>query len=333
MSSTAGTSEYDRFGPWIDEVLSPGDLPRLYRDHPVDFGAAQLVLKVPRNIDRRDATAEMDLYDHVLVAGRDDLTVLSRRAAPARDRREAAVPGGLPGGLPRGYDIAIVPFGHIVAIRDVADLLNGRLTMWLVDGSTLQVPYNGAARDAVGRLVAVLRDATTTMPASPVGESLRKAALTMPTPTLAPGKDDLALLSELRDLQRQNPAVVAWTCHGRIPVHPRRGGLTGVLRRASHAISPMTLHGSILAADEAALEVLGRHDWLVRGRAPIHSVSRFILPWSAPDGLRLAPHPRYPDATVATIFAGGFSVELVLPNDCAARSVLSAATGWLTADA
>ena len=29
--------EYDAFGPWIDEVETREDLPRLYREHPIDF--------------------------------------------------------------------------------------------------------------------------------------------------------------------------------------------------------------------------------------------------------------------------------------------------------
>ncbi len=59
MSATR-VSEYDRFGPWIDEVLDLEDVPALFRDHAIDFDTARLVLKVPREIARRDATADMD---------------------------------------------------------------------------------------------------------------------------------------------------------------------------------------------------------------------------------------------------------------------------------
>ena len=75
--------EYARFGPWVDEIASADELPRLYRDHPIDFAAALLVLKVPRNIARRDARPDMDLYDHVVVLEPDRLTVLSRIVAAA----------------------------------------------------------------------------------------------------------------------------------------------------------------------------------------------------------------------------------------------------------
>src|SRR5690606_31495032 len=42
-TATPGVSEYDRFGPWIDEVATPADVPRLFRDHPVDLDGARLV--------------------------------------------------------------------------------------------------------------------------------------------------------------------------------------------------------------------------------------------------------------------------------------------------
>ena len=63
---TTRVSEYDAFGPWIDEVFAPEDVPRLFRNHALDFDAARLVLKVPRDIVRRDATPDMDLYDYLL---------------------------------------------------------------------------------------------------------------------------------------------------------------------------------------------------------------------------------------------------------------------------
>lgn len=84
----ASTPEYDAFGPWVDPVRSAEEVPPLYRDHPVDLAASRLVLKVPRDIARRDATPDMDLYDHLLVLEADALTVLSRRGGP-RTRSEA----------------------------------------------------------------------------------------------------------------------------------------------------------------------------------------------------------------------------------------------------
>ena len=55
MSAVAypSTAEYDAFGPWIDEVTTADEVPRLYRDVAIDFAAAHTVLKFPRPIARR----------------------------------------------------------------------------------------------------------------------------------------------------------------------------------------------------------------------------------------------------------------------------------------
>lgn len=318
--------EYDRFGPWIDEVSGPADVPRLFRDHPVDLDAARLVLKVPRNIARRDATPEMDLYDHLLVLGADDLTVLSRRGAQAPGRGRALVPGG--------YDVVTVPFTQVVAVRDVVDLLAGRLTIHTYDGMALLVRYNGSARANVSRLIGELRSAVPVVAPSAVGRALLEAAraLTVATADLAPGKDDLALVSDLRQIQRAHPGVVTWTSHGRTPIGPRHGGVAGAVQRALHALSPMTLHGGLLAADDVALEVIGRRDWLLCGRTPVHSTSRLVLPFSIPERLRVSPHPAYPDATVVTISAGASTLEMVVPNGSPAGRLMSAAAALLPQD-
>ena len=309
-ATTAGTSEYDRFGPWIDEVRTRDDVPRLFRDDPVDVAGARLVLKVPRNIARRDATPDMDLYDHLLVLEADALTVLSRR-------------GGPPDTL-GGYDRVRVPLGQIVALRDVVTMLDGRLTVSTPAGDLLSVRYNGSARAAVARLVGELRGAAADRPASPVGAALRDAttALPAPVPPYGVGKDDLALVSDLREVVRRHPDVTAWSLHGRTALTPTRGG---ALARARNALSPATLHGAVLAGDATALEVLGRHDWVLRGRSPVHSASRTVIPWSAPEHLTVAPHPDYERATLVRVSTGAAEVRLVVPTGSAAEQLFAGA--------
>lgn len=319
MSATAaGVSEFDRFGPWIDEVRTPDDVPRLFREHPIDLAAARLVLKVPRNIARRDATPDMDLYDHLLVLDAEGLTVLARRGAGDTGRRSVAS---------GGYDVATIPSAQVVAIRDVVSMLDGRLSVYTHDGAVVSVRYNGSGRANVTRLVTGLRDAAATQPARETGLALRAAAQAEAAGLvrLDPGRDDVALVSDFRDLARRNPGLVASTCHGRTALAPRAGGLAGAMHRALLGLSPMTLHGAIVAGDGVVLEVLGRHEWLVRGRAPVHSGSRLVLPLSAPDRIGVVPHPHYAGVAVVRITAGTSSVEVAVPEGSAAHRVFAAA--------
>jgi hypothetical protein len=310
--STPDASEYERFGPWVDQVHTPDEVPRLLRDHPLDLGSARLVLKVPRNIPRRDATAGMDLYDHLLVLGVDTFTVLSRDLA--NDARPRTTPGR--------YDVLEVPVDEVVAIRDVVNLLDGRLTVHTRAGRTLSIRYNGSARETVNGLVDRLRSAAGARPASPAGRALLAAARSRVQPAvLDAGREDLALVSDFREASRQNPDLVAWACHGRLGVSPRPGGAAGAFQRVLHTLSPMTLQGAVVAADDVALEVFGRHAWMVRGSKPVHSSSRLVVPMGALERLDVAPHTSYQGTTQVTLVAGATVVEIAVPDDSAAHAL------------
>ncbi|WP_291379037.1 hypothetical protein [Demequina sp.] len=334
-SATTGITEYDRFGPWIDEVKEPDDVPRLYRRHGIDLSAARLVLKVPRNISRRNANPDMDLYDHLLVLGQDQLTVLSRRTGGPPQ------PGAADSG--KGYDVLTIQLADVVAIRNAVNLLDGRLTVATSAGASITVPYNGSAAGTVGRLVSALKEVPCATPASPVGVALlevggrfarptlepgtttvsRPTPGTGPTPT--PGPIDTFLVSAWLVAQDADPRLAVWAAHGHRPLTPDAPGLAGIVQRAKHAFSPMTLHGCLIAADGHALELYGRHSWLVRGRDAIYSLSHVVIPFGAPDHLALSPHPLYPDAAVATIGAGQWREEIAVPRDSVAAQLLSEA--------
>ena len=98
-------SEYDAFGPWIYEIDEDHPLPPLfapYVEHPETY---RLLFKVPRDIERRKATPDMDLYDYVVGVDDSGIRVCSRR--------EKAV------------ETAYLPFREIGGIRLYQWLLKG----------------------------------------------------------------------------------------------------------------------------------------------------------------------------------------------------------------
>ncbi len=141
---------------------------------------------------------------------------------------------------------------------------------------------------------------------------------------LEPGPADRSFVSAFGGLSHANPDVVAWACHGRLNLAPRSSGFHGVVQRTMHTLSPMTLHGGVFASDGRALEVLGRHQWLVRGRTPDYSKSRLVVPFSSLERLEVSGHLVYEEATVVTMTAGETTVELVVPIGSEAERILSA---------
>ena len=83
-------SEYDAFGPWIYEVHNVDELPRLYQNAGIDPTTCSLVLKIPRNIERRDATPDMHLYDHLVSAAAATSTTPRTSPAPRSLRSRTA---------------------------------------------------------------------------------------------------------------------------------------------------------------------------------------------------------------------------------------------------
>lgn len=322
MTSTA---EYDAFGPWIDEVRAPQDVPRLFRAHPLDLDAAHLVLKVPRNISRRDATADMDLYDHLVVLTDDELTVLSRLGAVV----EAGEPPASVYDQALRYRTWSSRPTDVVALRDVTSMLDARLDLLTQDGRALTLRYNGSAAEGVQRLVDAVRAAhdAGTAHDGRTGSAASSTYRTGGAPADAPlapnalGPEDVGLVNSYRELARRLPELRLLALHPRRRVRPAR---PDALQHALHAISPATLHGALLAQDDRWLEILGRRTWLTRGRAPDHSRSRLTIARSAIRHIQAAPHPFYGGVTLVTLtlVLGGPGVELWLPTRADAERIV-----------
>ena len=72
-------SEYDAFGPWVYDVDGEHPLPPLFVPF-VDMSKSwRMLLKIPRDIERRRATPDMDLYDFVVGADDAGIQIWSRR--------------------------------------------------------------------------------------------------------------------------------------------------------------------------------------------------------------------------------------------------------------
>lgn len=71
-------SEYDAFGPWIYEIDDEHPVPRLFAPY-IPAEPPELLFKIPRSIERRVATPDMDLYDCVVGAYATHICILERQ--------------------------------------------------------------------------------------------------------------------------------------------------------------------------------------------------------------------------------------------------------------
>lgn len=70
--------EYDAFGPWIIEIYQKNILPELFSNFVNMDKKYDLLIKIPRNIERRRASPKMELYDYVIGVCKDELYIYER---------------------------------------------------------------------------------------------------------------------------------------------------------------------------------------------------------------------------------------------------------------
>jgi hypothetical protein len=284
VTPSARTAEHDAFGPWIQTVRVHDDVPRLFRPHGVDPAAARLVLKVPRDIARRDTDPTMDLYERLLVVRDDGLEVLTRAGDAFTTQR--------------------IPFAELVAVRDRVDLLDGLLTLHAVDGTAVPVPYNGASADVVADLVELLVGLAGAAgcplpPATPVGSPY--------APRVEVGAEEAGVASEYWRLSARDPELRFLSSRPRSPLTRTATGLAGAIR----SLRPMSLAGAIAACTQRELLVITRRDQVIGRRTPTLSLDRLRVLRHAITSTTSEPHRLWAGISVVTVRAGDAAFPIV----------------------
>ncbi len=284
-------AEFEAFGPWIDRVRTLDEVPRLYRDAGIVPGAYRTVLKVPRNIDRRDAVPGMHLYDHLIAVDWENLTVLQRRG----DR----------------YAHFVVPLDRVGVLESSVNLLDGRLRIGTVDGGSIAVGYNAADDTPVRELIALLRDLYAPADPEPVDSQTAGLAGLGRVPVDL-GAEDIGLVTVYREVLAAEPGMALVNATLRRTVAGAGGG-AGALGRAWQRWRPVTLHAGIVVADNREVQVIHRREWFTTGPAKVRSVARTVLPRGRISGLRVLRHGRFEQVNVLVVEAGLSSVAIPVP--------------------
>ena len=70
-------SEYKAFGPWVYEITDKYPMPRIFAPFFEEDDDAVMKIKIPREIEHRNAAPGMELYDFVIALYEDQLRVLN----------------------------------------------------------------------------------------------------------------------------------------------------------------------------------------------------------------------------------------------------------------
>ena len=165
-------SEYDAFGPWVYDVDGEHPLPPLFVPF-VDMSKSwRMLLKIPRDIERRRATPDMDLYDFVVGADDAGVQIWSRREKAAESTR--------------------IAYRDITGIRLYQRLLHGVCTLYSAGGPVI-LTYNTVSADVMRRFGDLVR--------AEYGGGVSAAAGLRGDPDLRERDLDIWLYNQMRDLR------------------------------------------------------------------------------------------------------------------------------------
>ena len=165
-------SEYDAFGPWVYDVDGEHPLPPLFVPF-VDMSKSwRMLLKIPRDIERRRATPDMDLYDFVVGADDAGVQIWSRREKAVESTR--------------------IAYRDITGIRLYQRLLHGVCTLYSAGGPVI-LTYNTVSADVMRRFGDRVR--------AEYGGGVSAAAGLRGDPDLRERDLDIWLYNQMRDLR------------------------------------------------------------------------------------------------------------------------------------
>ena len=274
------TAEFDAFGPWILAVTSVDDVPRAFRSYPFRFGGEMTIVKVPKDIARRDANPAMHLYDRILIVTHSEFVALDRVDDSFHERTVAIA------------DIAIVECG--------SELLDGWLVVTSVTGETTRLEYNGSSRPVIQNLVDLLvAGATDGKRTTGVSDSMDLDAL---------GAEDTALVNLFRAASRRRPLAIVATHRGQLSRRPRT-----FLERVK-GVRPL-LSGLVLCENPSELVLLCRRDWEHTSPKRDLSTREIVVLKRHVSLIESSPKAEAEPSAILRISAGESHIEAIIPSD------------------
>ena len=211
--------EYDRFGPWVMKIESPGQLPPAFDPYGREVMACAMAVKVPFPVDRRDAVAGSDLYECVIAAGKAALVILDLDGGELR-RREQPYAG-----------LALISLSH--------EVLDGRLDFIAHGDDVPALRFNAVSLPLMQELVDVLRQRR--------AEAQGQAAAE-PGPDLCapPSEDSIFFKNLYSDQANREPLMSILAFQPEVRLSPARGRGSPLGIRALAALLPLSLPASLI---------------------------------------------------------------------------------------
>ena len=183
--------EFSTFGPWVYEINESYPLPRLFAPFFDKDDQAIMKIKIPRDIDRRNAKPGMNLYDYVIALYRDQLRILERSENDSVTDH-------------------LIDAADFMGIRIYKNMLRAACTIYTVNGS-FSFSFNSASMDLIWKtanliLASMERNRPVDVSSLPVTEAQPKTML---------------LQNMLHDIRKEREDIAVGAVQEGMEVYPR----------------------------------------------------------------------------------------------------------------
>ena len=204
--------EFSTFGPWVYEINEAYPLPALFAPFFFDDDQAIMKIKIPRDIDRRNAKPGMNLYDYVIALYKDQLRILERNENDTVSEK-------------------LVQAADFMGIRIYKNMLRAACTIYSVDGS-ISFSFNASSIDIIWKfanqiLASLERNKPLDVSSLPVTEAEPKTML---------------LQNMLQDMRRERSDISMGAVQKAIEVYPREDTTTKIERMLWKELNPEAVH-------------------------------------------------------------------------------------------
>jgi hypothetical protein len=278
--------EYSAFGPWVIEIQDVDGIPALFRTTAPKLDECQMLIKIPRDIERRNAKPGMDLYNHLAAIGKDQLIILSRR------------PDG-------GVRELRCNLAEVEAVRVTHNLLRGELHL-LLPGEPLVLVYNTVSADIMAAFVRLIRQSKSPElkkehPAQPVPD--RDVEEILPEPDLS------YFYINLRDRLGRADGAGEVLLHQHEVILHRNAGLFEPLMRL---LFPHRICELMILDAPRELIIVTRHDGVKTTRLVDNGYGILFVPKSSLGGFQRQSSERYPDVEHIWLSTPSHRIEIPL---------------------
>ena len=203
-------AEYNAFGPWAYEISEKYPLPPLFAPYFTADDKAVIKIKIPREIERRNAEPGMDLYDYVVALYEDRLLVLKREGGTVLEKQ--------------------IPLKEFKGVRIYQNLLKGGYTIFSARGS-ISFPFNSVSLDLFQKLTNLALERV---------KSQGRDVSSLPVTETAP--ESMLLTNMLHDIQMKVPDLRVGAVQKSVDVH-RKGATRDIIERLLwKEMNPEALH-------------------------------------------------------------------------------------------